>query len=170
MPIQNSACVKFKDLAYCLILLVGKRQENQYGICFDNRSNQSLGFSRMVKYKQSKLQWRCRIKVSVVYQSRNGNTKAVAEELAKLLNVKAIEVADSFEEDADVILLGGGTYMHSMDKSLVWFIEELSSGKIKKIIPFATAGVEDSVIGGITRAACANGIEVSKQHLLIKCI
>lgn len=65
--------------------------------------------------------------------------------------MKAIEVADSFEEDADVILLGGGTYMHSMDKSLARFIEKLSSNKIKKIIPFARAGLISSIKKKISR-------------------
>ena len=89
--------------------------------------------------------------MNIIHWQKLSCTQAVAEELAKLLNVKAIEVADSFEEDADVILLGGGTYMHSMDKSLARFIEKLSSNKIKKIIPFARAGLISSIKKKISR-------------------
>ena len=50
--------------------------------------------------------------IAVRYCSLPGNTKAIAEEIADEVGVKAISISDEPElkERVDVLFLGGGTY------------------------------------------------------------
>ncbi len=68
-----------------------------------------------------------RMKPTVLYASRSGNTKKIAEEIAQELNCKAIDVtekgvADSADiDDSDLILIGTGIrYGHANEALLVY--------------------------------------------------
>lgn len=106
--------------------------------------------------------------IAVVYQSRNGNTKAVAEQIANFFHVKAISVEDTLDEPVERLFIGGGAYMHTMDDSLKKFIENLSPEMVQKVTPFSTAGGESIVIRKITEAFQKKGIEVTDESLLIR--
>ena len=58
------------------------------------------------------------MKVAVRYQSRGGNTKEIAEAIAKAADVKAEPIDISIDEPVDVLFVGGGVYAHTIDPSL----------------------------------------------------
>lgn len=108
------------------------------------------------------------MKIAVRYQSRGGNTKAVAEVMANCLGVKAESVECSITERIDVLFVGGGVYMGKMDESLAVFLSELNRENVGQIVCFSTTGSMASTIKQIKQYALQKGIVVNKNELLLK--
>lgn len=85
----------------------------------------------------------------LVYYSRRGNTRKVAEAVAQELGVKPIDArAGSVGAvDADMLVVGSGTYGGKPGKELVSFLEGLPSVSGKKAVCFCTSA------GGADKAA-----------------
>jgi flavodoxin len=79
------------------------------------------------------------MKVAVRYQSRSGNTKKVADAVAKAAGVQALDVENPLAEPADVLFLGGAIYAGGLHGKLKKFIKGLREGAIGKIVLFSTA-------------------------------
>ena len=73
--------------------------------------------------------------VSVRYYSRSGNTKMLAEAIAKSACVKAISV-DSDEakisEKVDVLFIGGALYAYGLDTKLQEYLSTLNVENVEK--------------------------------------
>lgn len=108
------------------------------------------------------------MKIAVRYQSRGGNTKAVAEVIANSLGVKAESVDSAITERVDVLFVGGGVYMWKMDESLYNFLSELNSENVGQIVCFSTTGSMASTIRQIKQVATRKGIMVNENELLLK--
>lgn len=108
------------------------------------------------------------MKIAVRYQSRGGNTKAVAEVIANSLGVKAEPVSSAIADWVDVLFVGGGVYMGKMDESLYHFLSELNSDHVGQIVCFSTTGSMASTIKQIKQFAIQKGILVNKNELLLK--
>lgn len=108
------------------------------------------------------------MKIAIRYQSRGGNTKAVAEIIAKTFDIQALTINEPIEEYTDILFLGGGVYEWKMDKSLLKFIENLSPEKVGQIVAFSTTGLMDSTLKQIREAATNKKIKVNNSELLIK--
>lgn len=108
------------------------------------------------------------MKIDVRYQSRGGNTKAVAEVIANSLGVKAESVDSAITEWVDVLFVGGGVYMGKMDESLYKFLSKLNSENVGQIVCFSTTGSMASTIKQIKQFAMQKGIMVNENELLLK--
>ena len=108
------------------------------------------------------------MKIAVRYQSRGGNTKAVAEVIANNLGVKAETVDNTISGFVDVLFVGGGVYMNKPDKSLYNFLSELNSDNVGQIVCFSTSGTMASTIKQIKKIVIHKGISVNENELLIK--
>lgn len=108
------------------------------------------------------------MKIAVRYQSRGGNTKAVAEIISKEFHTQALSVDNPINDYIDILFLGGGVYEWKMDNSLCNFIERLPAEKIGQIICFSTTGLMDSTLKQIRQAAEERGIAVNENELLVK--
>lgn len=79
----------------------------------------------------------------VVYESRSGNTKTVAEAVMGVLPESSTELVDinagSPSRDADVYCIGYGVHSRICSLKLLEFIELLTD---KRILLFATCGME----------------------------
>lgn len=106
-------------------------------------------------------------KYAVVYQSRNGNTKAVAERIAKNLGVDAISIEDRLDGEIDHLFIGCGAYMHNMDKKLKDYIEKLPKEQIKKVTPFSTSGSDKTINQKIADEFKKHGVAVAGEGLVI---
>lgn len=98
-------------------------------------------------------------RIAVVYQSRNGNTKAVAERIAYNFDVEAVSINEKLEGDVDHLFIGCGAYMHDMDKNLRNYINSLPDGQIKKVTPFSTSGNDKEVNKKLQRPLKAGGLK-----------
>ena len=108
------------------------------------------------------------MKTAVRYQSRGGNTKAVAEIIARKAGEKAESVEAPLDERVDVLFVGGGVYMGTIDKTLEAFLCTLNPEKVGRIVCFSTTGMQD--IGGkrIAEIAEQKGIPVDEKKLTIR--
>lgn len=106
--------------------------------------------------------------IEVRYQSRGGNTKAVAEQIANEFNLKAHSIAIPITEYTDILFVGGGVYEWRMDKTLREFMNRLDSQRIGQIICFSTTGYKNSAIEQMKHIAEEKGIAVNHNELLIK--
>ena len=102
------------------------------------------------------------MKYAVRYASR-GNTRAVADEIAKKIDVKAERISEPLEEEVDVLFLGAGVWFASVTKDMKEYLAALDSGKIKQIVAFSTSGHLESAIKKITAAAKDKGIKVHEE-------
>ncbi len=76
------------------------------------------------------------MKTLVIYASRKGNTKLVAERIAETLRSRgAVELIDAEDAplklpQAELIFVGGPTEAHSLTKPMVHFFEGLAGGAL----------------------------------------
>lgn len=106
--------------------------------------------------------------IAVRYQSRGGNTRAVAEVIAKAAGVKAEPIDIPLDEQVDLLFLGGGVYKWDADKKLLDYLNTLDGSKIAKIVPFSTTGAMTVTIKRIREYAQKAGIGVSDEDLCLK--
>jgi flavodoxin len=107
------------------------------------------------------------MKFSVKYQSRGGNTRAVAEVIANTLGVKAESVDIPLTENTDILFLGGALYAWRIDKKLKKFINSIETEKIGKIAVFGTSGGQENVIKKITEYAAKKGLKADERSLYL---
>lgn len=108
------------------------------------------------------------MKIAVRYQSRGGNTRAVAEIIAEDLGLKAESINEPLAEKVDILFLGGGVYMWDVDPQLKEYLEKLDSNKIGQIVAFSTTGGMKKAITRITEYAKKGGISVNEKQLCLK--
>lgn len=105
--------------------------------------------------------------IAVRYQSRGGNTKVIAEAIAKAAGVIPESIDVSITEPIDLLIVGGGVYAWKLDKSLIDFLENLDSTMVKKIAAFTTAGGMNKT-KDILKIAGERGIAVCEETLAVK--
>lgn len=83
------------------------------------------------------------MKYQVVYESRNGNTRAIAEAMMAVLPAESAKLVDIDAEtpsgDADMYCIGYGVHSSICSLKLLDFMELLSG---KTVLLFATCGLE----------------------------
>ncbi|MDR0571008.1 MAG: flavodoxin [Clostridiales Family XIII bacterium] len=107
------------------------------------------------------------MKIAVRYQSRGGNTKAVAEAVAKEAGIRAEPLDVPLGGAVDLLFVGGGVYGQNIDPSLKSYLEALEPNEVKSVAAFSTGGWSDGA-RRITAMAKAKGIAVRDETLPIK--
>ena len=109
--------------------------------------------------------------VAVRYYSRGGNTKLLAESIAKGVNEKAISIDTSeskIEEKVDVLFIGGALYAYGLDKNLKKYLSTLSNENIQKAVVFSTSWISKHSIDLIKNALKEKGINVEEEYFYTK--
>jgi flavodoxin len=99
----------------------------------------------------------------VVYFSRGGKTKKVAEAIAQELGCPAIDIKQETPDPSgvDMLIIGSGNYVGRTDDRLLTFINNLNPSPDKKAAVFATSGGPDpKVISILQQALEAKGYNV----------
>ncbi len=99
----------------------------------------------------------------VVYFSRGGKTRKVAEAIAQQIGCEAVDVEKETPDAAGVELLivGSGQYLGKLHKTLQSFLDGLQPSNKNKAAVFATAGGPDpKVVYVLKRALEAKGYRV----------
>ena len=103
------------------------------------------------------------MKSSVVYFSRSGKTRKVAEAVAKELGCKSVDITKETPDlsGVDMLLVGSGNYVGKTDPKLLTFLNNLQPSSDKKAAVFATSGGPDpKVISVLQKALEAKGFKV----------
>ena len=108
---------------------------------------------------------------AVRYYSRSGNTKAVAEALAKAAGVKAVSVETAeakISEPVDVLFIGGALYAYGIDKNLKEYLGTLKKENVKRAVVFSTFWVSKHAIRIIKKALADAGITVEDEYFYVR--
>jgi flavodoxin I len=101
--------------------------------------------------------------ISVLVDSRGGNTRKVADAIAEEMGIKATDVSASPPDDAKILFLGSGTYGGKPGQEMMKFI---GSGNFsgRKVAIFGTSG---SIAGGQNMIVTMTDILKGKSAIIL---
>ena len=104
--------------------------------------------------------------ISLVYFSRGGNTRKVAEAIAQELQVTAIDVKKETIDvsNADMLVIGSGTYGGKPGKEMVAYLENLKSVTGRRAACFASCAADST-----KSLAAMKEILTSKGYSIVDC-
>ena len=108
---------------------------------------------------------------AVRYYSRSGNTKAVAEAIAKAAGVSAVSVDKAeaaIAEPVDVLFIGGALYAYGIDSHLKEYLRTLKAGDAKKAVVFSTSWVSKHAVDLVKKGLKEAGIPVEEEFFYVK--
>jgi len=105
--------------------------------------------------------------IAVRYQSRGGNSKAVAEAIAKEAGVTAEPLDVPLDRQVDLLFVGGGVYAWNIDDTLRAYLQNLDPDTIKTVAAFTTGG-NFSGTGKIAAEVKARGIAVCETAMSMR--
>ena len=111
------------------------------------------------------------MKIAVRYYSRSGNTKTVAEAIAKEVGVEAVSVDQSdaaLSEPVDVLFVGGALYAYGIDDHLKEFLQALKKEDAKKAVMFSTSWLSKHAIDLIKKGLSEAGIAVAEEFFYVR--
>ena len=108
------------------------------------------------------------MKIAVRYYTKTGNTKKLAEAVAKAVGVKALPITSPINEKVDILFLGNSYYAFSIDPKVVNFIDSLDKEKVGKIVNFGSAAMLNSTLKKVKNEADKRGIPVDKREFHCK--
>ena len=108
------------------------------------------------------------MKVAVRYYTKTGNTKRMAEAVAKALGTEALPLSAPVEERVDLLFLGNSYYAFSIDPEVRDFIRRLDKDKVGKIVNFSSAAMLNSTWKKVKAEADKVGIPMEEREFHCK--
>ncbi len=108
------------------------------------------------------------MKIAVRYYTKTGNTKKLAEAVAKAVGTEALPISVPVEEPVDVLFLGNSYYAFSIDPEVRDFIRSVDSGKIGRIVNFGSAAMLNSTWKKVKAEADKAGIAMDEREFHCK--
>lgn len=101
----------------------------------------------------------------IIYASRGGNTRRLAEAVAKGAGVPAVSVEDlNGLENTDLLFVGASIYAGSIDGSLRGFLRGLRSSQVKKAVVFGSSAGSKTALTEIKSILEPKGIPVADEE------
>ncbi len=104
------------------------------------------------------------MKVAVRYYTKTGNTKRLAEAVAKAVGVEALPIATPVAEPVDILFLGNSYYAFSIDPEVRAFIRSLDKSKVGRIVNFGSAAMLNSTYKKVKAEADRVGIPMDERE------
>ena len=82
--------------------------------------------------------------IAVRYYTKTGNTKRLAEAVAKAVGVEALPISAPVTEPVDILFLGNSYYAFSIDPEVRDFVRKLDKSRVGKIVNFGSAAMLNS--------------------------
>ena len=108
------------------------------------------------------------MKYAVRYYTKTGNTKKLAEAIAKELGVEALPITAPVEEKTDILFLGNSYYAFNIDPEVKDFIASLDKEKVGRIVNFGSAALLNSTYKKVKAEADKAGIPMLEQEFHCK--
>ena len=108
------------------------------------------------------------MKIAVRYYTKTGNTKRLAEAIAKAVGVEALPVTAPVTESVDILFLGNSYYAFTIDPEVRRFVESLSKEKVGKIVNFGSAAMMNSAWKKVKAVADKVGISMDEREFHCK--
>ena len=104
------------------------------------------------------------MKVAVRYYTKTGNTKRLAEAVAKAVGSEALPISSPVDEPVDILFLGNSYYAFSIDPEVRNFIKSLDKNKVGKIVNFGSAAMLNSTYKKVKAEADRAGIQMDERE------
>ena len=101
--------------------------------------------------------------VAVRYYTRSGNTKKLADAVAKTASAEAKDITAPLTEKADILFLGCSYYAFDVDEAVKKFIIE-NKDNIGKIVCFGTSAMMKSMKKPVKKVADTVGVAVADEE------
>lgn len=102
--------------------------------------------------------------VAVRYYSKGGNTKKLADAIAEVCGVEALNTEHHLEEPVDILFLGASVYAYGIADEMRRYIADLDHEKVGKIVVFSTSALAERAYPEVAKAIKDNGIEVDERN------
>ena len=84
------------------------------------------------------------MEIAVRYNSRGGNTKRLAEAIAKAVGTRALDCSHPITNKTDILFLGGSVYAFGLDEPTREYISGLDPKLVKNAAVFGTSAIVKS--------------------------
>ncbi len=101
---------------------------------------------------------------AVRYYTKTGNTKRLAEAIARELGVEALPISVPISEKVDLLFLGNSYYAFTIDPEVRQFVGSLDKNLVGKIVNFGTAAMLNSTYKKVKSVASKVGIEMDPNE------
>ena len=101
--------------------------------------------------------------IAVRYYTRSGNTKKLADAVAKTASVEAKDITNPLAEKADILFLGCSYYAFDVDEAVKRFITE-NKDNIGKIVCFGTSAMMKSMKKPVKKVADTVGVAIADEE------
>jgi flavodoxin len=108
------------------------------------------------------------MKIAVRYYTKTGNTKRMAEAVAKELGVEALPITTPVTEPVDILFLGNSYYAFTIDPEVRQFVASLDQKLVGKIVNFGSAAMMNSTYKKIKAVADKVGIPMDEREFHCK--
>ncbi len=105
---------------------------------------------------------------AVRYYTKTGNTKRLAEAVAKELGVEALPISEPVTEPVDILFLGNSYYAFTIDPEVRSFVSSLDKEKVGKIVNFGSAAMLNSTYKKVKAEADKVGIPMDEREFHCK--
>ena len=105
---------------------------------------------------------------AVRYYTKTGNTKRLAEAVARELGVEALPISEPVTEPVDYLFLGNSYYAFNIDPEVRAFVASLDKSKVGKIVNFGTAAMLKSTYKKVKAEADKVGIPMDPREFHCK--
>lgn len=108
------------------------------------------------------------MKAAVRYYTKTGNTKRLAEAVAKAVGVEALPISTPVEDAVDILFLGNSYYAFSIDPEVRGFIKGLDKNKVGRIVNFGSAAMLNSTYKKVKAEADKVGVPMDEREFHCK--
>ncbi len=108
------------------------------------------------------------MKIAVRYYTKTGNTKRLAEAVAKAVGAEALPITSPVEAPVDILFLGNSYYAFSIDPEVREFIRKLDKSKVCRIVNFGSAAMLNSTFKKVKAEADKVGIPMDEREFHCK--
>ncbi len=106
---------------------------------------------------------------AVVYLTKTGHSKKIAEAIAEALSVSALDIKTSPDiREVDLLFIVGGLYGKQSDPKMIAFIKGLNPKKIKKAVLVTSSAAGDLKQSTVRTELANRGISVASEEYCCK--
>lgn len=103
------------------------------------------------------------MKTAVRYFTRTGNTKKLAEAVAKEAGVKALPITELLTEDVDTLFLASSVYAGGVAGDVKKFIENIDV-QVAEVVNISSAAIIESTYAQVKGIVEKNGLKMSEHE------
>ena len=108
------------------------------------------------------------MKTAVRYYTKTGNTKRLAEAVAKAVGAEALPISTPVDEKVDILFLGNSYYAFTIDPEVRDFIRSLDPKLVGKVVNFGSAAMMNSTWKKVKAEADKAGIQMDQREFHCK--